>query len=260
MAPKRTIAFLLFALVVALLLYVWTPAPASQAADAQFRFSWVYSEVVIDEVLLLLSVVVLLIPLVYRSFGSILGRKIQLARPVRALATLALVIGFLLFAFWVVIDLLGGYNGPGSVPLYKEIGLNHLALWDKQGVIGFLSLCVSVLGLLALRARQGIGTAVRDSVSLFAAPIIVVFELALWYCVPADMYWHVTSFASWSLGSYLTAAEFTSMMNLSFINYTWEGNVYLLSNWFVLLAAFALFVLGILTRRKPSRRPFHRKR
>lgn len=258
-------AFLLVAMVVALLLYVGTPSPVSQTATdantlslAQNRFTWVYSEVVIDEVLLLLLVTVLLVPLINQYLDLILRRKVQLAGPVRALAMLALVIGFLFFAFWVVIDLLGGYNGPGSVSIYHDFGLSRLALWDKQGVIGFLSFSVAVLGFIGLRARHGIGTAVREGVTLFAAPVIAVFELALWYHVPADMYWHVTTFASWSLGSYLAPLQFGIMTSSG--DFVWGGNVFLLSNWFVLFAAACLFVLGVATRRKPSRKPFHRKR
>lgn len=245
---KLTIAFLLVALVVGLLLYVWTPSPLSP----QSRFTWVYGEVLVDEALLLLSVAILLIPLVNRRFDSILRRKVQLAGPVRALATLALVGGFLLFAFWVMIDLMGGYNGPGSVAIYKDIGLNHLPLWDKQGVIGFLSLCFAVLGFMVLRARQGIGVAVRDGVSFFAAPILLVFELALWSDVPLDMYWHVTTFASWSLGRPLTATEFASMI-YPHLDVAWGGNVYLLSNWLVLIVSFLLILISVFYR-------FNRKR
>ncbi|MGP8126090.1 MAG: hypothetical protein ACLQEQ_09575 [Nitrososphaerales archaeon] len=259
---KLSIAFLLVALVVALLLYVGTPPPASTAvgdANAQYRFAWVYSEVLIDEVLVLLAVVVLLVPLVNQRSDSFLRRQVKLARPVRVLAMTALVVGFLLFAFWVVIDLLGGYNGPGSVAIYKDIGLNHLALWDRQGVIGFLSFFVSVFGFMALRAERGIGTALRDGVSLFAAPILAVFELALWSDVPLDMYWHVTTFASLSLGSYLTPDQFSSMMNTGYV-FTWTGNVYLLSNWLVLVASFLLFLIAVLYRLNPKRTRVIRRR
>jgi hypothetical protein len=179
---------------------------------------------------------------------------------------LALVAGFLLFAFWATVDLLGGYGGPRQtfstypsvLAIYNGIGLNHLIFWDQQGVIGFLSFSVSVLGFIALRARRSIGTAVKEGITLFVSPVLVVFELALWYCAPLDMYWHVTTFASLSVGRYLTAEEFAAMMNSGYV-FVWAGNVYLLSNWFVLLAAFILFVLGISTRRRPSLKPFHRK-
>ena len=242
-------------MVVALLLYVGTPSPLSP----QSRFTWVYSEVLVDEALLLLSVAALLIPLANRHFDSLLRRKVQLAGPIKALAALSMVVGFLLFAFWVMIDLMGGYNGPGSVAIYKDLGLNHIALWDKQGVIGFLSLCFAVLGFTVLRARQGIGVAIRDGVSFFAAPILLVFELALWSDVPLDMYWHVTTFASWSLGRYVTAEEFAFMMNSGY-DFVWAGNVYLLSNWLVLIVSFLLILISVFYRFNPKRTRVIRRR
>jgi len=265
-ASRLSIVFLLFALVVVLLLYVGTPPPVSQTAVdpntlslAQSRFAWIYSEVLIDEALLLLAVAVLLIPLVNRRFDSTLSRKVQLAGAVRATAMLAVVVGFFLFAFWAAIDLMGGYNGPGSVAIFNDLGLNRLGHWDEQGVIGFLSLCIAVLGFVALRARQGIGVAVRDGVSLFAAPILLVFELALWSDVPLDMYWHVTTFASLSLGTYLGTEQFADIIS-PHLDVVWGGNVYLLSNWFVLIASFLLILISLLYRLNPKRTKVVRRR
>ena len=238
MTPKLTISFLLVALAVALLLYVWTPPPGSQTA-----FAWIYSEVLIDEALLLLSVTVLLIPLVNRHFDSLLRHEVRLTRPVMVLAVLALVLGLLLFAFWAMVDLLGGYGGPGYTwstypfiaAIYNGIGLSRLPFPNRQGVVGFLSFCVAVSSFMALRARRGIGIAVRDGVAFFAAPILVVFELALWYNAPLDMYWHVTKFTSWSLGVYPGAAGY----------FVWTGNVYLLSNWSVLIVSSILILISV---------------
>ncbi len=222
----------------------------------------------IDEALLLLSAVALVIPLVNRHFGSVLRHKVQLPRPVRALAMLALVIGLLLFAYWAMTDLLGGYNGPGYAratypfvaAIYSAIGFNRFAVWDQQGVIGFLSFCVALLGFMTLRAWRGIGTAVKDGVALFAAPIMVVFELALWYCAPLDMYWHVTTFTSWSVGRYLTAEEFRVMMNSNLI-FVWAGTVYLLSNWIVLIASCLLILISIFYRfNAADRRSYYQRR
>lgn len=214
----------------------------------QFRFTWVYSEVVIGETLLLLLVAVFLILPFNRRFGSILRHEVQLARPVRALAALALVVGLLLFAFWAMVDLLGGYGGPGhTFSTYPLIASVYNSVWflhgqDQMGKEGFLSFCVATIGFIALRARHGVGTAVKDGVTLFAAPIVMVFEFALWYFMPVVMYWKVTGFAPWSLGTYLTVDQFASMMHTGF--FTWAGNIYLLSNWFVLMAASFLTLVG----------------
>jgi hypothetical protein len=255
MAPKLKITFLLAALVAVLLLYMWTPPSSSQAA-----FTWVYREVLVDEVLLLLLVTTLLVPLVNRRFDSFLRHEVRLAWPVRALALLASVLGFLLFAFWATVDILGGYGGPGYtfstypfiVTIYKDIGLNHIAFRNQQGVMGFSSFCVSMLGFMILRARRGIRAAVRDGVTRLAAPVILVFELALWNYVPLDMYWHAITFAPWSVGRYPTAG---------FYGFVWAGNVYLLSNWLVLIASFLLILISVFYHPKaPEGRSYYQSR
>lgn len=267
MTPRLSLVFPLAALVVALLLYLLTPPPPSQTAAAalQFRFTWVYGEVLVDELLALLVVTLWFFPLVSKHLGTFLSHKIQLAGPARVLAIVVTVVGFLIFAFWAMTDCLGGYNGPGYAisnypyvaAIYNGLGFDRLGFWDQQGIIGFLSFCVSVLSLMFLRAGRGVGTAIREGVTFFAAPVLLVFEFALSNYAPLDMYWHATTFTSWSLGSFLTVAEFQAMMNSGYY-FVWEGNVYLLSNWFVLLASFALLMLGISKWRRPSEKALRR--
>jgi len=219
----------------------------------QLRFTWIYTVLVVDETVILLSVVISLIPLFNRRFGSVLKRKFEPTWPVKVLAILGLVVGLLLFGFWVMVDILGSYGGPGYTwSTYPSVAAIYNSIWlfqgyDRMGQEGFLSFCVAVLSFMVLRAKRGIGVAVKDGVIFLAAPIIIVFELMLWTYIPLDMYWKVTGFTSWSLGTYLTAGEFASMTNTSLI-LAWAGNVYLLSNWFVLLASSSLLVLGISTR------------
>jgi len=249
-------------LVLALLLSVLFAA--LYYTDPQSSFFWVYSEVVLDESIAVLLVVVLLAPIFKKSFASVLTRKVHLAIPLRILALLAFAVGALVFAFWATVDLLGGYGGPGYTfstypfikSLYDAIAFHPFSSWDQQGVSGFVSFGVAILGFVALRINRGIGVAVRQGVAYFAAPVLVVFELALWNAAPADMFWHVTTFAPYSLGSYATPEEFSALTNAPSV--IWGGNVYWLSNWFVLLAATGLFALGILTRRRSSHKPFRR--
>jgi hypothetical protein len=42
--------------------------------------------------------------------------------------------------------------------------------------------------------NRGLGAATKDSITLFAAPALIIFEFGLWYFAPEDMTWHVTSF------------------------------------------------------------------
>lgn len=217
-------------------------------------FMWAYSEVITGETLLLLSAVLLLVPLSNRRFGSVLERRVKLARPVTALAVLAMALGSFFFAFMALVDILGGYGGPGTAlsayPLLAAIyygvgfGGNFYLYGDKIGVLGFLALCVASSGLVALRVKHGIGTALREGATLFAAPAIVVFEFALWYCAPTDMYWHVAKFAYWSLARYPSPVW----------GFDWTGNIYLFSNWFVLIAALLLTLLGLFPTRQEQQR------
>ena len=165
----------------------------------------------------------------------------------------ALLGGLCVFAFWVTVDLLSGYRSfpgyaftahPITLAIYNGMGLDILPLPDKVGAIGLLSFGVAVLCFIALRAEKGVGVAVRDGALFFAAPIMIIFELALWYFAPTEMYWHATTFVPWSLGRYLTPAQFLDV-TYSRLTFVWGGSVFLVSNWLVLLSASSLFALAI---------------
>ncbi|MGD0319711.1 MAG: hypothetical protein ABSB56_08445 [Nitrososphaerales archaeon] len=235
---RREGLFVVVALGIAGLLFVLTPPHASAAISdpkAQFRFLWVFSEVLIDEILVLLAVVLFIVPPVNRQFGSFLKREIRLSRPVKALAGLAVVAGLFLFAFWSEIDLTGGYAGPSRI-LFDIYGTY------KGGVEGFSGFCVAGLGFILLRSKRGIGTALRDWFTL-AAPIVMAFELAIWYFMPVDMWLHVTNLAYWSPGRYLTSTQFAFMMDAP--NFSWCGNIYLLSNWNVLVLSSLVLLVSV---------------
>jgi hypothetical protein len=156
-----------------------------------------------------------------------------------------------------VVDLLSGYqsfpayafsNYPFTLSIYKGFGLNSLPIPDKSRAIGVIAFGTAVLCFAVLRLQRGIGGAVGDAMLLFAAPILVVFELALWHFAPIEMYWHATALVPWSLGRYLTPQQFVNVVD-SPLHFVWGGNLYLLSNWLVLAAASGLFVLGVATAR-----------
>jgi len=214
------------------------------------RFKSLYGIVVLDETLFILLAAALLIRPVSRRLDFILNRKVVgLSRPIKVLAALALLVGFVLFAFWVMVDIAGWYGGPGYAfvaypfiaSIYNNVWLFQIGGHDRMGIEGFVSFCIALLGLMTLRAKHGIGTAVREAVTLFAAPVIMVFELLIWSYMPADMYWKVTGFAGWSLGDYLTRSQVLSGP----WPFLWVGNIYLLSNWIVLITSTFITVLGI---------------
>jgi len=135
------------------------------------------------------------------SLFGFLDRRIRLPMVARVAALLlALVCGFV-FAFFATIDVLGGYNGPYSSleaspalrTVYNLLGLSYSKSWNV-GATAFFFFGLAMLGLVALLANRGLGAAIRDTVTLFAAPALIIFELGLWYFAPEDMTWHATSF------------------------------------------------------------------
>ncbi len=249
MNPRQAQVALAILVILPMILIVYSES----VADPESTFAWIYGGLVIGETLVLLSFAMLLARLSTRNPGSFLARRVQLPRPVRVIAMLSLLAGLCVLAFWVMVDLLSGYHSfpaysfaahPLTLAIYNDMGLGSLPLPDKNRALGLLSFGVAVLCFIALRAEKGIGVAVRDGLLFFAAPIMIVFELALWYFAPAEMYWHATTFVPWSLGRYLTPAQFLDV-TYSRLTFVWGGNVYLMSNWLVLLSASSLFALGV---------------
>ena len=81
-----------------------------------------------------------------------------------------------------------------------------------------------------LRVNRGIGSALKDSITLFAASSLIIFELVLWCFAPMDMSWHVTDFMSAG----------------GVVDNGWRvadgGGDYLVSNWLVLFVS--LFIVA----------------
>jgi hypothetical protein len=80
---------------------------------------------------------------------------------------------------------------------------------------------------------RGIGGALKGALTLFVAPCLVVFELALWNFASNDMTWHVTDFL-WMGG--VADGGYRSLDT---------GGAYLFSNWLVLCVALYLVALRI---------------
>ena len=101
------------------------------------------------------------------------------------------------------------------------------------GVSASVFFLLTAVCLIILFAYEGLGAAVRDSVLLFAAPSLALFEFGLWYFAPEDMTWHVTSFL-WMGG--VNDGGHRAVSLAAGVTY------YPLNNWLVL--AFALLLLG----------------
>jgi hypothetical protein len=108
------------------------------------------------------------------------------------------------------------------------------AVVPEMGDYAFSGFCLAVISFIALRRRKGIKVAIMEGISLFAAPLLVMFELGIWFFYfsrPDNdlvfrggvMTWFVASFARWSL-----------------------DGAYILSNYNVLIVALSIFTVGVI--------------
>jgi hypothetical protein len=188
---------------------------------------------------------------------SLLRFKVEPPTPVRVVALAAFFVGFFAFAFWATTDVLGGDNGfsysffvhPILSLVYDDTvgSVPYLSSLDK-GTQASLYLCLAMSGVVILTLDRGIGGALKDALTLFAAPCLVVFELALWNYASNDMTWHVTDFL-W-MGGVADGGH----RGLD------TGGAYLFSNWLVLCVALYLVASRIPWMSLPSRKIWWRDR
>jgi hypothetical protein len=184
------------------------------------------------------------------SVAKLMRVKVHLPWPALVGCALVAAFGGFVFVFWSVADLLGGYNGYGFAfahhPLLAAVYENairqvpFMSSWDK-GVQASLCFGLACLALTLVRLDRGVGVAVKDVVTLLAAPILVIFELGLWYFAPQDMTWHVTDYL-WMGG----VADGGWRANDI-------GGAYLFSNWLVLCVALLLVAYRVPWLSLPSR-------
>ena len=184
--------------------------------------------------------------------------RLDLGAPAKVAAAILAGAGTFAFGFWALADVLGGYQGynyafaryPLLARVYDgTVGLvPYVGSLDK-GTQASLFLALAGAGVVALRLRAGLGAALKDAATLFVAPLLVVFELGLWYQAPEDMTWHVTDFLS--IGG-LADGGYRSrdFIRVPFVNYppvagghfvgSYVGGAYIFSNWIVLFVCVLL--------------------
>ena len=177
--------------------------------------------------------------------ARVLETKVNVPAPLRVVALLAVVWGAFAFAFWAIACCLGCYNGYGYAfshyPILAflfnhSIGLVPYISQRDKGTQASFWLGVGALGLMALRANRGLGTALKDTITLFVAPAIILYELGLWYSAPEDMTWHVTDYLT--LGG-VADGGWRSYDDGAYLPYT-PSLPYVVSNWFVLFVSLCL--------------------
>lgn len=189
------------------------------------------------------------------SISRFLRLRVEPPRAIRAVAVVLFVGGSFAFAFWATADVLGGYNGYGYSfdmhPILPEIYNSTIGLIPyinsrDKGTQASFYLSLAILGLIALRLNRGVGAALKDAITLFAAPCIVIFELELWIYAPEDMTWHVTDYL-WMGGT--PDGGYRALDT---------GGAFLFSNWLVLCVALLLVASRIPGLSLPSRKLWRR--
>jgi hypothetical protein len=194
------------------------------------------------------------------SFASVL--RLFSFRPVlpltaRVAGVLLAVAGLTVFGFWSVADLLGGYNGyhysfavhPFLRTAYGILHLGAFGSWDV-GNEASVFFAIAITGVFVLLLPRGLGAAAKDSLTLFAAPALIAFELGLWYFARADMSWHAVD--------YLWIGGPNDMGWRSFDGPS--GGSFLVSNWLVLLVSALLVASRLPLLEVPSRMLWSRAR
>ena len=212
------------------------------------------------------------------SASRLMRLKVEVPRPVRVLALALFVFGSFVFAFWASADVLGGYSGYNYsfswYPILRLIYDNTIGLIPyisslDKGTQASFYMGLATLGLVLFRLNRGIGAALRDAVSLFLAPCLVIFELALWSQAPEDMTWHVTDFL-WIGGIADGGFRQRDFVRLPFVNYppvpgghfvgSYISGAYVFSNWIVLAVALLLVASRVPWLSLPSSVLWRRKR
>lgn len=192
------------------------------------------------------------------AVSGLLRTRLDLPKGLKVAAVVVFVWGSFAFAFWSIADVLGGYMGYGysfsTYPILAAIYNNSIGLVPflsarDKGTQASFYLALALLALVALRMDRGLGTALKDTMTLFAAPIVVVFELGVWYFAPEDMTWHVTDYL-W-IGGVNDGGWRIYDFGSSY------GNVvlgdYLVSNFLVLFVALVLVASRIPSLSLPSK-------
>lgn len=191
------------------------------------------------------------------SAANAMRRSVRLPGPALVAAVVLVSLGLFVFAFWSIADVLGGYNGYGyAFAHYPTLGRVYAEFVARIPYVGSLDkgaqasifFGLACLGVFMIRSEKGKWTALNDVLTLFAAPILVVFELALWYSAPQDMSWHVTDYL-WLGG---VADGGWRMLDV--------GGAYLFSNWLVLSIALFAVAYRIPWISLPSRVIWRKKR
>jgi hypothetical protein len=181
-------------------------------------------------------------------------RRAKIPPALRILSVAIALIGIFVFGFWMIADVLGGLNGygysfsthPYLPKIYDTFHLGYITAFMRDihqssvGAESTLFFSIALIALILFQLNRGIGTALKDTLTLFAAPCLVAFELALWNFATPDMSWHVATFLSIG-GVYDYGYRALS------------GGQYLVSNWFVLLVAIILIATRLPGLARPSK-------
>ena len=184
------------------------------------------------------------------STSRLLRQKIEFSWATRGAALVVFFGGSFGFAFWAAADVLGGPKGYGYS--FKTHPILLLIYDHSTGLVPFLTSLdkgtqasfyfgLGMLGLVIFSLNRGIGTALKNTLTFYIAPCLVVFEIALWNNAPEDMTWHVTDYL-WMGGT--ADGGFRALD---------AGGAFLFNNWLVLCVALFLVASRVPWTSLPSR-------
>ena len=160
--------------------------------------------------------------------------RFSVPRAVRDIALLGAIAGLVVFAVFVFLDIVTTLETPGPFVFHNLLSANvkyythggsFYSNLETFGETAFAVFVVATSCAFVYRLREGVLTALGKAVALFAAPALIVFEIALLLFTPVNMP--------------IFAAKFLDGSPLAGI----------LTNWFVLVISSGLFALGLTHRR-----------
>ncbi len=197
----------------------------AQIAAAQFPF-WLYrSYAETSEGLAVVAMLLLLYPMKRAALS--LSHPVTLSKPMRRLAFSISLAGAVAFLVMVGIDVSYAQKYFPSLHDSASTALSYFHFYALQpqgsalGSMAVLAATVATLGFMIYHLEKGLPSAFAWALRRFTLPAIITLQVLLLVSDPSEMPVHVTNFASWSL-----------------------GGVAVLSNWFVLIVALFLTLLG----------------
>lgn len=132
--------------------------------------------------------------------------------------------GLFLFWFMAAVDFTFHSMASWLLDDYRPLAFlfHHLAIpyvkdrpYSGMGPLALFGFALAAVCCLGLRRKSGGRVAAAETVLLFAAPMLVLFEFGLWHSHPKQMWSHATDFTEWKLDGRYVLSNFTLLFSAS---------------------------------------------